>query len=102
MFGYVRAIVVGVGAALLILLIIKINGWRNDSAKLDDLYAQIQLHNQQQEKSDAIGTKLEKDRVVYREVARKLDTDTPYTGCRFGADGVQRISARIEAGEAAR
>jgi hypothetical protein len=77
-----------------------INGWRNDSAALDDLQAQVKAHNEEQEKSNEIGTKLEKSNVVYRQRAYDLGRDIPVNDYSV-TDAIRLwLEAGIEAGEA--
>lgn len=100
-WNYRKAITIGIAISAILWLYIIVNGWRNDSAKLEDLYVQIQAHNQAQGKADGIAKTLDKTRVEYIAVARKIDATMP-SGCSFDSDGVQRTTARIDAGEASR
>lgn len=98
---YRKAIAIGLAISAAAWIALTINGWRNDSAALDDLQAQVKAHNEQQEKADEAGTKLERSRVVYRQRAYDLARDLPAND--YIVTDVIRLwlEAGIEAGEAA-
>lgn len=101
LWKYRKAIAIGLAISAAAWIVLIVNGWRNDSAELNDLQAQVKAHNEQQEKADAAGEKLEKSRIIYRQAAGNLDGSLPADDYSVN-DAIRLwLEAGIEAGEAA-